>query len=164
MWYWVKILSSASEQLPDLIAVTGRTDSCLLLNGINLTEYMLDEAVKCQELQSILTGLYRAKIAYQEARQYLAFDLEIEQGVSPDQGTVDKVYQLLVQSLGKVQPIFLNYWRNVYSAWDNEPTQRILQLNLLPWPTLSQATETSIIATVKAIRTRGLSPLLTCIT
>ncbi|NER19970.1 MAG: hypothetical protein F6J86_19595 [Symploca sp. SIO1B1] len=141
---WAKILSSASEQLPDLIAVTGRADSCLLLNGINLTEYMLDEAVKCQELQSILTGLYRAKIAYQEARQYLAFDLEIEQEVSPDQGTVDKVYQLLVQSLGKVQPIFLNYWRNVYSAWDNDPTQRILQLNLLPWPTLSQATETSI--------------------
>ncbi len=61
-----------------------------------------------------------------------------------DEATMDKVYQSLVQSLGRVQPIFLNYWQNIYSDWDDDPNKRILRLNLLPWPTLSQATETSI--------------------
>ena len=105
---------------------------------------MLDAAVKCQELNKILTGLYHAQIIYEENRQYLAFDLEIRQGIEPDKAMIDRVYHSLVQMLGKVQPEFLDDWQNIYSAWDKEPTKRILRLNLLPWPALSQATETSI--------------------
>ncbi len=141
---WMKIISSASDELTDLIAVRGRADSCLILNGTNLTEYMLDAAVKSQELNGIFTGLYRAQIIYEEDRQYLAFDLEIRQGIEPNKAIIDQVYHSLVQTLGQVQPEFLDDWQNIYSDWDKDPTKRICRLNLLPWPSLSQATETSI--------------------
>ena len=141
---WVNILSSGSDQLPDLIAVTGRADSCLILGGTNLTEYMLDAAVKDEELQGVLTGLYRAQIVYEQESQYLAFDLEIRQGVSPNEEAIDLIYHSLVKSLGRVEPIFLNKYKNVYSDWDSDRTKRILQLNLMPWPALSKTTETSI--------------------
>ncbi len=141
---WVKIISSASDQLPDLIAVTGRSDSCLILGASNFPEYMLDQAVKCEELQDLLTGLYRAQIIYEDNRQYLAFDLEIRQEVSINAAILDQIYYSLIKSLGKFQINFLNKWRNIYSAWDKDPSKRILRLNLMPWPALSQATETSI--------------------
>ncbi len=141
---WLEILSSASDRLPDLLAVSGRADSCVILKGTNLTEYMLDAAVKCQELSGVLTGLYRAKIIYEQERQYLQFDLEIIGAIKPDRAIVDRIYHTLVQMLGKVQPEFLDDWQNVYSQWDRDPTKRILRLNLIPWPSLSQKTETSI--------------------
>ncbi len=140
----IKILSEASEQLPDLLAVTGRGDKCLVLGGDNFTEYMLDAAVKCEELDEILTGAYRAQIICEEDRQYLAFDLEIRQSFSPNQVIIDRVYYSFMQSLGKLQPCFLACWQNIYSAWDNDPTKRILRLNFIPWPGLSELTKTSI--------------------
>ncbi|MGH8000056.1 MAG: hypothetical protein ACREPR_11640, partial [Brasilonema sp.] len=36
----LEILSSSSEQLLDLLAVTGRADKCVILGGSNFTEYM----------------------------------------------------------------------------------------------------------------------------
>ncbi|MBP5976130.1 hypothetical protein HW132_26200 [Brasilonema sp. CT11] len=140
----LKILSEASEQLPDLLAVTGRADKCVILSGSNFTEYLLDAAVKCEELDEILTGLYRAQIIYEEDRQYLAFDLEIRQDISPDKAMIDQVYYSLMQSLAQFKPSFLNQWQNIYSGWDNDPTKRILRLNFIPWPGLSQAAKTSI--------------------
>jgi len=140
----VKLISKASRWLPDLIAVTGRADSCLIVNGTNITESMLDEAVKCYELQGILTGLYRASITYEEDRQYLQLNLEIRQSVVADEATIEQIYKFLMQNLGRVQPEFLDDWKNIYSVWDSDPTKRILKLNLLPWPSLSQATETTI--------------------
>ena len=141
---WVKLLQSASEELPDLIALTGRTDSCLIIGAANLMEYMLDEAVKTEELNDILTGLYRAQIVYEENKQYLSFDLETIQGVALDQEKIDRVYYSLVKSLGRLEPYFLEAYKNLYSIWDSDPTKRILRLNFSSWPSLSQTTETSI--------------------
>jgi phenylacetate-CoA ligase len=112
--------------------------------GGNFTEYMLDAAVKCEELNDILTGLYRAQIIYEEDRQYLAFDLEIQQSISPDQAIIDRVYYSLMESLGQLESAFLSGWRRVYSAWDNDTAKRILRLNFIPWPGLSKSVETSI--------------------
>lgn len=141
---FVKIIASASNLLPNLLAVTGRSDSCLILGGTNLTEYMLDEAVKCEDLQDIITGIYRARIVYEEERQYLGFDLELCQGVIENEKISQKVYHSLIQSLGKVEPFFLSDWQNIYSHWDSDSTKRILRLNFLPFPSLSQTIETSI--------------------
>ena len=105
---------------------------------------MLDAAVKCEELDEILTGLYRAQFIYEEDRQYLAFDLEIRQNFSPDRAMIDRVYYSLMQSLGQLESTFLSYWHNIYSAWDNDPTKRILRLNFIPWPGLSELSKTSI--------------------
>ncbi|MEH1874299.1 hypothetical protein [Nostoc sp.] len=129
---WVKIISDSSDDLPDLLAVSGRGDSCLILGGANLTEYMLDAAVKCEELDEILTGLYRARIVEEADIQYLAFDLETRQGVESDAITLNRVYHSLVQTLGQLESYFLEAWKNVYSAWDNDSSKRILRLNFIP--------------------------------
>jgi len=141
---WVDVVAKSPNWLPSLIAVTGRSDSCLILDGTNISEYMLDEAVRCPELQGILTGIYRAKIIYEETRQYLALELEIQPGVIIDSTTVDFVYHQLVQSLGSVQAVFLAKWKNDYSHWDADPEKRVFKLHFLPWPSLSQTTETLI--------------------
>ena len=140
----IKIISNSSDQLPDLLAVTGRADNCLILKGTTFTEYMLDEAVKCEELHEILTGLYRARIVYEEDKQYLALDLEIRQSISSDQQTIDRVYHSLIKTIGRVQPEFFDDWQNFYREWDSNPAKRVLKLNFLPWPSLSQTTETTI--------------------
>lgn len=139
-----KIIKSANNWLPDLIAVSGRSDSCLVLGGTNLSEYILDEAVKAEELQKILTGIYRARLVYNEERQFLEFDLEIRPDVEDNEEIRDRVYHSLVQSIGRLEPFFLSDWQNIYRRWDNYPNQRILRLNFQPYPILSQTTETLI--------------------
>jgi phenylacetate-CoA ligase len=140
---WMKLLQSASEVLPDLIAVTGRADKCLIIGSANLMEYMLDEAVKNEKISDILTGLYRAKIVEEENQQYLSFDLETIQGIALNQEKMDRVYYSLVKTLGHLEPYFWAVYKNIYSIWDTVPTKRILRLNFLDWPSLSQTTETS---------------------
>jgi phenylacetate-CoA ligase len=138
------VLSAAGEALPDLLAISGRADRCLILCGTNLTEAMLDAAVRDRELEGVLTGAYRARILYEEERQYLEFDLEFRKGAATDGEALDQVYDRLVQALGQVQPEFLDDWQNVYRPWDRDPGKRILRLNPLAWPALSEATEKGI--------------------
>ncbi|MEI6445764.1 MAG: hypothetical protein WCO29_22205 [Nostocales cyanobacterium ELA583] len=145
----VKLISDTSDQLPDIISVTGRADSCLILGGANIGEYMLDAVVKSEELNDILTGLYSAKLVEKKEQQYLLFDLETRKGVEFGTATVDRVYYSLVHNLGQIEPYFQEAWKNVYSLWDNDPAERILQLNFIPYPGLSQVTE-------KTIKQRGI--------
>lgn len=135
--------------LPDLIAISGRTDGCLILCGTNISETMLDEAVRAEALAPWLTGLYRAQILYEENRQYLAFELEWKQDAELSPASLDTVYGLLVQGLGRAQPEFLDDWTNVYHTWDADPARRILRLTPIRWPALSKRLE-------GAIKNRGI--------
>jgi len=137
-------LSAALAELPDLLAILGRADRCLILCGTNLTEYMLDEAVRAPELQPYLTGLYRARIGFARERQHLELLLEFKGGIQVSEQTLDEVYRRLVVTLGRAQPEFADDWNNVYSRWDDDPAHRILQLQGVSWPTLSHETESSI--------------------
>jgi phenylacetate-CoA ligase len=141
---WIDILQAASEFLPDLIALIGRSDSCLLVGANNLTEYMLDEAVQSEELGNLLTGLYRAKIDYEEDRQYLSFDLEVMSDVTMDREKTELIYYSLIKTLGRLEPSFSEDYQNIYSLWDTDHTKRIIRLNFLDWPSLSQTADTSI--------------------
>jgi phenylacetate-CoA ligase len=140
---WLKILAATSDLLPDLLAVSGQADRYLTLDGINFMEYMLDAAVKSEELHPILTGLYQARIFTKNDRNYLVFDLETRDSVYPSEEVVNEVYYTLVQNLGQIQTSFLEAWKNNYSAWDSTHELRVLQLNFQPWPSLSQTTEGS---------------------
>jgi phenylacetate-CoA ligase len=140
----LKIIESSSNELPDVIAVTGRADKCLIIGGINLTEYMLDAVIKCEDLHDILTGLYQAKIVYQNEIQHLHFTLEVREGILLDEDNYKNVYNYLIANLCQRAPSFLMAWNNFYKYGENNQNQRILQLNFVPWPTLSKATETSI--------------------
>ncbi|MGH7145328.1 MAG: hypothetical protein ACREJ2_14545 [Planctomycetota bacterium] len=135
------VLEAAGDKQPDLIAVAGRSDSGLILCGTNLSETMLDAAVRSPELQPWVTGQYKARITIDDDRQFLEFDLEFLKEVTADAATLDKVYQALVQAIGREQPEFLDDWRNIYSTWDRDPERRILRLRPFVWPELSQRIE-----------------------
>lgn len=138
------MIERAGQELPDLIAVAGRADACVILCGTNLSEEMLDAAVRCETMSHVLTGMYKAHILHEEDRQYLALDLELRSGVIADSAMLDTLYSNLIQALGREQPEFLDDWRNVYSMWDTDAARRILRLNCLPWPRLSEHTEKQI--------------------
>lgn len=138
------LLAATTQPLPDLLAVAGRADSTLILCGTNLSETMLDAAVRCRELQPFLTGTYTAKITYQGGRQRLAFDLEFKQSCPMSNATIETIYGLLIKALGEVQPEFRDDWRNVYQLWDADPEKRILALHGQPWPLLSERVQQKI--------------------
>jgi phenylacetate-CoA ligase len=140
----VKKIASASNWLPNLIAVTGRTDNCLVFGGTNLTEYVLDAAVTSADLQPLLTGLYQARIIYEEDKQFLSLNLETHLNIEINSELENTVYYALIKSLNEIEPLFASDYKNLYFHWDNEPTQRVLKLNFLPYPALSQATEHQI--------------------
>lgn len=141
---WLNVLAAGKNWYPNLLAVTGRSDRCLILGGAKLTEYILDEAVKSETLSSILTGNYRARIIEEDDRQYVGFELEIRTGVSVDRATCDRLYESLLSSLVRSEPYFGEMWQNLYRMWDDTPAKRILRLTFVPWPILSQEGETSI--------------------
>lgn len=140
----VRTIERAGWNLPDLVAIRGRADRCLILCGTNVTESMLDEAVKSQELEDVLTGVYQASVEYEGERQFLSMELELKDGVRRDSALLDRLYDQLVRALGRVQPEFLTDWQNIYRQWDNDRERRVLRLTALEWPTLSQRLATSI--------------------
>jgi phenylacetate-CoA ligase len=131
-------LRASAARLPDVLAVTGRADSCLLLCGTNLTEAMLDTAVRSPELAAALTGNYRARVILEHGRQRLEFTLECRGGIAPDDATASAIYPLLVTALGRAQPEFKDDWDNIYRRWDDDSAHRILALRLVAWPALAE--------------------------
>ena len=137
----LQALRDSSSALPSILAIAGRADRCLILCGTNLTETMLEATIRNTELEAILTGAYEARIVYENDRQFLQFDLEVQPGLAPDEAIDRRVYDSLVAALGRVQPEFLDDWRNMYQLWDSDPLQRILRVNYHLWPALSKTVE-----------------------
>ncbi len=130
-----------AEAMPDLIAVWGRSDSSVVLGGTKLTEAMLDEAVRCPEISDLLTGVYRASLIIERERPILAIDLQFRQGTVPDSDALNRAYNVLIRTLGQLQPEFGLDWQNLYQHWDRDPSQRVLRLRGMVWPELSEETE-----------------------
>jgi phenylacetate-CoA ligase len=127
-----------------LIAITGRADSCLILCGTNITETMFDQAVRAPELAPFLTGTYQASLLLEDGRQKLGLKLEYRAEQGNAANVIDAVYPRLVHALGQVQPEFRDDWASIYKTWDSDPAQRILKLELVPWPEMSRGLEGKI--------------------
>jgi phenylacetate-CoA ligase len=144
MTHLERCVAFASLSDSGILAITGRSDSCLILCGTNLTETMLDEAVRSSECSGILTGLYRAHVLMEKGRQRLGMTVEYR----PEHGTPDDaaeiVYPRLICALGRAQPEFKDDWASIYQWWDTDPEKRILKLNLVPWPEMSRSLEHEI--------------------
>lgn len=127
---WIEQLREAPA-MPDLVAIAGRSDACVILGGTKLTEGMLAEAIRCSELGDVLTGVYRASLVLEQDRPVLKMDLQFRPGVDPDAALMDRTYHTLVRALGRVQAEFASDWENVYRRWDDDPSRRVLRLGSL---------------------------------
>lgn len=135
----VGALQTRSQNLPDILAITGRSDSCLLLCGTNLTEAMLDTALRSLEFAADLTGNYRARTTLDRGRQRLEITLECRSKTENFSTLSEKLYPLVREALGRVQPEFKDDWEKIYQRWDQDPANRIIDLKLIPWPCLSES-------------------------
>lgn len=131
----IETLRHSATRLPDILAITGRSDSCLLLCGTNLTEAMLDTTLRSQQLAPWLTGNYQARTSLSQTRQRLELTLECHQ---LDENTRATIYPLIINGLGQVQPEFKDDWEKIYHRWDDAPELSILDLKCVPWPQLSE--------------------------
>ncbi|MCB1376932.1 MAG: hypothetical protein KDK89_00970 [Alphaproteobacteria bacterium] len=140
------MLTAHSGLLPSsgIIAIAGRADFCLNLCGTKLSEAMLDEAMRSEDLADTLTGVYLASVVTEDGRQRLSIRLETRYAPGKPAEVVDAVYPRLVQAIGRAQPEFLDDWTNIYRRWDDDPARRILKLDLAPWPTMSGTSENRI--------------------
>ncbi len=129
---------------PGLLAITGRADSCLILCGTNITEAMLDAAVRSAELADALTGAYQAKLLLEEGRQRLGLTLEYRPETGSRETVAAAIYPKLIHALGSVQPEFQDDWSSIYRTWDGDPEKQILRLELVPWPEMSRGLEGKI--------------------
>ena len=142
----LEAMRAASTPLPcsGVIAIAGRADSALVLCGTKITEAMLDEAVRTPALAGSLTGSYLASVVMEDGRQRLHITLECPPGGKPLQTMADELYPPLIQAIGRVQPEFMDDWRNIYRNWDDDPEHRILKIDAVAWPALSQQREGDI--------------------
>lgn len=138
-----KVLAESPSALPDIIAIDGRTDRCVMLCGTNISESMLDEAIRrvAASPALLLSGHYQAWMMLQNGRQRLGIALET---TSSDPSIDSLIYQRLVAEIGRVQPEFLDDWHNVYKRWDESTENRILSLTYVPWPTISSKPDGTI--------------------
>jgi phenylacetate-CoA ligase len=136
----IKTIQSADARLPDLIALSGRADACIILGGANLFEYQLDAAVRDAELSELLTGVYKARVVFQEDRQLqqLEFDLELKAEVPLTEATEDFLYRTLCKVLSRITIEFETNYHNFYKAMEADRANRVIQFNLCHWPQMSE--------------------------
>lgn len=127
-----------------VLAIAGRADTSLILCGTKITEAMLDEAVRAPEFAEWLTGAYLAHVGMKGGRQHLHLTLECKPGRKPSAALAEELYPALIQSIGRAQPEFIDDWANIYRNWDADPDRRILDIEAVAWPALSEQREGAI--------------------
>ncbi len=137
------ILRKCSPFLSNLIAVHGRSDTCLILGSMELPEALLDAAVHSPELEGLVTGAYFAEVRYDEEWQHLHLDVEVKSEKEPEEGLEERVRQAVAASLQKLKPVFRERWEQAYRFVDHDPRRRALRVRLHAWPSLSRRTSRS---------------------
>jgi len=124
--------------MPDLIAVYGRSDGTIFLCGTNITEAMLQSAMEGASLSKFATGNFESSVSDRRGSQKLCWDIELHAGIRATGKLKDLFYRTLVKRLGEVQPEFAFDYKNIYSKFDAHTGQRIFDIQFHPWPALQK--------------------------
>ncbi|MEI6188763.1 MAG: hypothetical protein WCP46_09810, partial [Alphaproteobacteria bacterium] len=134
-----QVIEKAGENLPDVIALFGRSDSNLKLQDTFISEEILDHVTNSKLLSKFLTGHYKASVEYDEHdHQYLSLLLEIKPSIynSPDLSNL--LYSKIIEGLCELQHEFKTDYEEIYKKFDNDPTKKILRIEICKWPFLSK--------------------------
>ncbi|MEL4894060.1 hypothetical protein [Crocosphaera sp. Alani8] len=134
----LNIIKNSSDYLPDILAIEGRSDKCLILGGVNVYQDSLNTIIRSQELEDILTGIYYAKIIYHEnGQQALQLVLETKTPISAEKEK--DLYTFFIRGLCEIQTDLREDWKVIYNDWENnDVNNRILALQFHLYPKLSQ--------------------------
>jgi len=125
-----------NPNLPDLLAIYGRSDQTVFLCGTNISEMMLSESMQDEELLRMSSGNFYVIISEERGRQRLHWHIELNYGKKPSLKLQEFFYKTLIQRLGQLQPEFAVDYGNIYRRWDNSPRERIFDIRLYPWKML----------------------------
>lgn len=128
-----------ARALPDLIALMGRSDDAILLGGTTITAAMLDEVLRRPALAELLTGAYRAAAPFEDDRQFLDLELELQSDLVADTNLEEGIGAEVVLGLCQTHPEFASDWEAVYRAGNEDLSRRFLRLRTVAWPSLSDA-------------------------
>ena len=132
-----EIVEKSGEDLPDIIALFGRSDSSLKLLGTFITEEVLDHLMQSQHLSQYLTGHYKASVEYDD-HQYLKLTVEMRPSVASSDDLTNLLYREVIEDLCEFQHEFKEDYEEIYKKFDDDPHRQILRLTLCKWPALSQ--------------------------
>jgi len=138
-------------QLPDLVIIFGRADSCINIGGTKIYEYLMDDVIRCAELSPYLTGLYKAKLAFEGIHSYIDIVVEIKENVKHDAETLGKIEDLIEQKLAELNQEFRNDYEKLYKVRNKMMGLKAVRVKGVPWATMSSKAETSI-------KIRGMTP------
>jgi hypothetical protein len=130
--------------LPNLVALVERGDKLLNLCGHRFSKSVIDEALACEKLVAYLTRIWTAKIDFHNGHPYMKIDLETHSNIFVTPEIAEEIYYIIIHQFCLIKGDFKQGWETVYSVTDNIPDERIIRLNFLPYPTLSQKEEKNI--------------------
>ncbi|MEA5575651.1 hypothetical protein [Anabaena sp. UHCC 0451] len=130
--------------MPNLVALVERGDKFLNLCGHRFSKSEIDEALVCEKLVSYLTGIWTAKIDSHNDHTWMKIDLETHSNIFVTPEIAEEIYHIIVQQFCILKGDFKQGWETVYSVTDNIPDKRIIRLNFLPYPSLSEKEEKNI--------------------
>lgn len=136
------IIEKAGENLPDIVALFGRSDSNLKVKGSFISEEILDYIMHSKPLSEFLTGYYKASVEYDEHdHQYISVLLELKPSVEQSFELSNFFYNKIIASLCDLQHEFKKDYEEVYKVFDDDLNKQILRLKVCQWPTLSNELE-----------------------
>jgi phenylacetate-CoA ligase len=124
-------------ELPDVVAVSGRSKGCVFLCGSNIFESMLQEVLLRSSLKGHATGAFIAWTGLAKGRQVLSWQIELKRGVAPPaSGRLDALHREFVELLSQQQPEFGDDYETFYRPLEAEG-MRIFQFHFCEGPALS---------------------------
>ena len=133
------IIEKAGENLPDIIALFGRSDSSLKLQDTFISEEILDHIMNSKLLSEFLTGHYRASVEYDNHdHQYLGLLLELKPSTTLSDELIHDLYNIIINYLCGMLREFKADYEEIYKKFDNDKSRQILRLNICQWPSLSK--------------------------
>lgn len=145
------IIGACPSQLPDLVIVFGRADSCINLGGTKIYEYLMDDVIRSAELSPYLTGLYNAKLAFEGIHSYVDMVVEIKENVKESPELIGKIEDLIEMKLADLNQEFRNDYEKLYKNRAKMMGLKSVKLRTVCWPALSSKAETTI-------KIRGITP------
>jgi phenylacetate-CoA ligase len=129
--------SLAELDLPDIVAVSGRSKGCVFLCGSNIFDTMLQEVLLRCSLKELSTGAFIAWTGLSSGRQVLSWQIELKKRVAPPCGeTLEALHREFVALLSEQQPEFRDDYERFYRPLEGGGL-RIFQFHFCESPALS---------------------------
>lgn len=133
-----EFLKKAPDQLPDVIAIYGRADRGVIISGSNISENILNQAIR-SSVEGLTDGKYQAEVIYGKYdNQRLSITIEVSDLKSMTPEINKKVQMKITKQFCELQNEFAYDHEKRFSAFDDDPERSIITVTFVQWPYFSE--------------------------